>query len=125
MTDSGSDVTIRSSEWTTTTTWNELTRSPFDVLAATAFFTTEVWTRCGLVTYYVLFFMQVATRRVYVAVAGMTPNPDERWMAQVARNVAMAETGFLAGSRYLVHDRDRKYCEHFRSIMEAGGVKPV
>ncbi len=38
-----------------------------DVLAATDFFTTEVWTKSGLVTYYVLFFMHVATRKVHVA----------------------------------------------------------
>ena len=94
-----------------------------DVLAATDFFTTEVWTKGGLVTYYVLFFMQVATRRVYVA--GVTPHPDEQWMAQIARNVTLADTGFLAASRFLIHDRDGKYCPKFQSIIQAGGVEPV
>ncbi len=56
-----------------------------DVLAATDFFTTEVWTQGGLVTYYVLFFIHLATRRVYIA--GITPHPNEQWMTQVARNV--------------------------------------
>ncbi len=41
-----------------TTTWQEFIRTHMDVLTATDFFTTEVWTRCGLVTYYVLFFAQ-------------------------------------------------------------------
>ena len=54
-----------------------------DVLAATDFFTAEVWTRSGLVTYYVLFFMHLATRRVHIA--GITPYPKEQWMTQVAR----------------------------------------
>ncbi len=72
-----------------TTTWKEFIRSHMDVLAATDFFTTEVWTKSGLVTYYVLFFMQVATRRVHIA--GVTPYPNERWMTQVARNVTMAD----------------------------------
>ena len=94
-----------------TTTWRELIRSHMDVLAATDFFTTEVWTQGGLVTYYVLFFMHLATRRVHVA--GITPYPNEQWMTQVARNVTMADVGFLSSSRYLIHDRDSKFCESF------------
>ena len=58
-----------------TSTWKEFIRSHMDVLAATDFFTTEVWTKGGLVTYYILFFMQVATRRVHIA--GVTPYPNE------------------------------------------------
>jgi transposase len=41
----------------TTTTWKEFIRTRMDVLVATDFFTAEVWTWCGLVTYYVLFFI--------------------------------------------------------------------
>jgi putative transposase len=43
-----------------TTTWQEFIKSHLDVLVATDFFTTAVWTRCGLVTYYVLFFSRAA-----------------------------------------------------------------
>ncbi len=57
------------------------------VLAATDFFTTEVWTKSGLVTYYILFFIHVATRKVHVA--GLTPHPNEEWMVQIARVGAM------------------------------------
>ena len=57
-----------------TTAWKELIKSHMDVLAATDFFTTEVWTKGGLVTYYVLFFMHVATRKVHVA--GLTPHAN-------------------------------------------------
>ena len=63
-----------------------------DVLAATDFFTAEVWTKTGLVTYYVLFFTHLATRRLYIT--GITPYPDGQWMTQVARNVTMADVGF-------------------------------
>src|SRR5437867_12324108 len=73
----------------TTTTWHEFIRTHLEVLVATDFFTAEVWTRAGLVTYYVLFFIHLASRKVHVA--GMTPHSDERWMAQVARNVTMEE----------------------------------
>jgi hypothetical protein len=74
-----------------TTTWNEFIRTHMDVLVATDFFTAEVWTTAGLVTYYGLFFIHLARRKVHVA--GVTPHPDARWMIQVARNVTMADWG--------------------------------
>jgi putative transposase len=107
----------------TATTWKEFIRTHMDVLVATDFFTTEVWTWCGLVTYYVLFFIHLESRKVYVA--GVTPHPDERWMIQIARNVTMAEWGFLAPGQYLIHDRDRKYCSVFQHTIEAAGVTRV
>jgi hypothetical protein len=74
-----------------TTTWKEFIRTHMDVLVATDFFTTEVWTLGGLVTYYILFFFFFGSRQVHVA--GVTPHPHEAWMAQGARNVTM-EAGF-------------------------------
>src|SRR5499426_1383885 len=71
------------------TTWSEFIRSHMDVLVATDLFTAEVWTAAGLVTYYVLFFIHLASRKVHVA--GVTPHPDELWMIQIARNVTMAD----------------------------------
>jgi transposase InsO family protein len=106
-----------------TRTWSEFIRSHVDVLTATDFFTTEVWTKRGLVTYYVLFFIHVATRRVHIT--GVTPNPNESWMTQVARNVTMADVGILAGSRYLIHDRDGKFCPAFDETIRAAGVNPI
>ena len=73
--------------------------------------------------YYVLFFIHLATRRVHIA--GLTPHPNEPWMIQVARNVTMADVGFLSSSRYLIHDRDSKFCESFRDTIEGVGVTPV
>ena len=105
------------------TTWKEFIRSHTDVLAATDFFTTEVWTKGGLVTYYVLFFMHVATRRVHIA--GITPYPNEKWMTQIARNVTMADVGFLSSHRYLIHDRDGKFCPAFIDTIESVDVKTV
>jgi putative transposase len=61
-----------------TTTWHEFIRTHMDVLVATDFFTTEVWTWCGLVTYYVLFFIHLGSRKVHVA--GVTVHPDQHWM---------------------------------------------
>ena len=65
------------------TTWKTFIKSHWAVLAAIDFTTIEVWTKGGLVTYYLLFVMEVATRRVHFA--GCTTNPDEPWMKQIAR----------------------------------------
>jgi hypothetical protein len=55
-----------------------------DVLPGTDFFTVEVMTWRGLVTYYVLFFLQLEIRRV--TLAGITRHPTAEWMRQIARN---------------------------------------
>ena len=110
-------------ERTRTTTWKEFIRTHLDVLAGTDFFTVEVLTWRGLVTYYVLFFLEVGSRRVWLG--GITTQPDAAWMQQVARNATMQATGYLNGCRYLLHDRDSKFCEEFTTTLEAGGVKCV
>jgi transposase InsO family protein len=107
----------------TTTTWKEFIRTHMDVLVATDFFTVEVWTLGGLVTYYVLFFLRLGTREVQVA--GVTPHPNAAWMVQVARHVTMEEWGFLSPGQYLIHDRDGKYCPAFQQIIDAAGVTRV
>ncbi len=107
----------------TKTTWKEFIDAHKDVLAATDFFTVEVWTHAGLVTHFVLFFIHVASRRIKIA--GITPNPTGEWMGQIARNETADSWGFLEGARYLIHDRDGKYCEHFRAILRDAGVKPL
>jgi putative transposase len=60
-----------------------------------------------------------------VEIAGVTTNPDERWMQQIARNVTMEGCGFLGNCRYVLHERDTKYTESFRAIIKAGGVKAL
>ena len=104
-----------------TTTWKEFIQSHVEVLAGADFFTVEVLTWRGLVTYYVLFFIEVGSRRVRLG--GITRHPESTWMQQVARNATMEGTGYLNGCRYLLHDRDRKFCQEFRDTMATGGVK--
>jgi len=106
-----------------TTTWADFIRAHMAVLAGTDFFTVEVLTLRGLVTYYVLFFIHLESRRVEVA--GITPHPNEAWMKQVARNVTMDERGFLESRRYLIHDRDTKFTDSFRAIVSSGHVEPL
>jgi len=105
------------------TTWKEFLKSHKTLIAATDFFTQEVWTARGLVTFYVLFFIDLTTRKVHFA--GLTANPDEAWVKQIARNLTMTDWGFLLPFRYLLHDRDAKFCEAFREILKEAGVKPL
>ena len=107
----------------TTTTWKEFIRTHMDVLGATDFFTAEVWTLGGLVTYYVLFFLHLSSRQV--SVAGVTPHPNAAWMMQVARNVTMEAWGCLSPGQYLIHDRDTKCCAAFQQIIDEAGVTRV
>jgi hypothetical protein len=105
------------------TTWKDFIRSHMSVLAGTDFFTAEVLTWRGLVTYYVLFFIHLDTRRVWIA--GITEHPDSAWMEQMGRNVTSEGWGFLQDRRYLLHDRDAKFSDSFRDTVKAGGVKPL
>src|SRR2546429_4191590 len=107
----------------TTTTWKEFIRTHVDVLVATDFFTAEVWTLGGLVTYYVLFFLRLGTREVHVP--GVTPHPTQAGMIQVGRNVTMEDGGFLSPGEHLIHDREGKHCPAFQHIIDAAGVTRV
>jgi putative transposase len=106
-----------------TTTWATFVRTHVALLTGTDFFTAEVLTLRGLVTYYVLFFIHLESRQV--AIAGLTVHPNEPWMKQIARNATMDDCGALRDSRYLLHDRDTKFTRSFRAIIASGRVKPL
>jgi transposase InsO family protein len=101
------------------TRWSTFLKAHWECLTATDFLSVEVYTIKGLVTYYVLFFIDIASRSVHIA--GITPHPDNRWMAQIARNVTDVEDGFLRGTRHLILDRDRKYTDEFRKVLVREG----
>ena len=92
-------------------------------MASTDFFTVEVWTPRGLVTYYVLFIIHLSTRSVHIA--GVTTAPNGAFMKQVARNLTDVDDGFLLSKAFLIMDRDTKYTEDFRDHLDREGVKPV
>lgn len=103
--------------------WAQFLMMHWEVLAATDFFAVEVATWHGLVTYYVLFVMDLATRRVQVA--GITPHPTAAFMQQCARQLTDPCDGFLLGKQYLLHDRDAKFTQAFDGLLKANGVEPL
>ena len=105
------------------TTWQEFLKAHWDVLAAADFFTANVWTATGLTRYVVLFVIELATRRVHIA--GIASEPDSAWVVQCGRQLTDAVDGFLAGKRFLLHDRDSLFTEAFRETLAATGVETV
>jgi transposase InsO family protein len=105
------------------TTWKTFLKVHWETFAAADFFTVEVWTLGGLVTFYVLFFMELSTRKVHLA--GVTHTPNESFMKQVAKNLTDPFDGFLLGNRFLIIDRDGKYCAGFIDIIKDAGIRPV
>ena len=103
--------------------WRSFLRAHWGQVAATDFLTTEVWTPRGLKTYFVLFVIDLKTRRVHIA--GITEHPTDSFMAQVARNLTDAVDGFLKDHRVLVCDRDTKFTAQFRRILRDEGVDVV
>jgi putative transposase len=107
----------------TKTPWKTFLAAHWDGLAAADFFTVEVLTMGGLVRYVVFFVMKLKTRAVEIA--GITRQPDEAWMTQIARNLTDARDGFLRGAHYLILDRDPLYAAAFRRLLRDSGVKPL
>ena len=65
--------------------WKTFLAAHWGAIAAADFFTVEVLTLFGLVRYHVLFFIDIATRRVQIA--GISSQPNAAWVAQIARNL--------------------------------------
>jgi transposase InsO family protein len=105
------------------TTWKEFLRTHWEVLAATDFFTVEIWTAVGLVRYHVWFVMRLATRMV--TIAGIVPEPTGSWMTQTARHLTDGWDGFLHGCRYLIHDRSPLFTKEFVTMLQSAGVQSV
>src|SRR3989442_608388 len=101
--------------------WRTFLRAHWGEIAGADFFTSEVWTSRGLVTYYTLFVLDLRCQRGIVA--GSTTTPNATFMTHDPRHLTDAVDGFLSGHRVLICDRDGKWTEGFRSIMEGAGVR--
>ena len=106
------------------TKWSEFLAAHMQCLAATDFTTVDVWTPTGLKTIYLLFVIELKSRRVQYL--GSTEHPDESWMLEAVDRAA-ADDGLLGGEdrpTILMMDRDAKFSKAFQAKLEAHGVKP-
>ena len=100
--------------------WDDFLKTHWDSLAATDFFTVEVWQRFQLVRCLVLFVIDLPTRKVEIV--GIAPEPDGQWMKQMARNMTDCFCGPLKGKTMLIHDRDPLFTKVFADILKVAGV---
>ena len=98
--------------------WREFLRAQAASIVACDFFTVET---AFLRRYYVLFFIELQSRRVHLA--GCTAHPSGRWVAQQARNLALA--GRLENARFLIHDRDSKFVAAFDEVFRSEGIRVI
>jgi transposase InsO family protein len=105
------------------TSWQTFLRAHWGAIAGADFFTTEVWTWRGLVTYYTVFVIDLATRRVDIV--GSTPYPNELFMDQVSRTLTAADTGLLRDHTVLICDRVRKWSEDVRRRLGEAEIRVV
>jgi putative transposase len=104
-------------------TWNDFIRRHVETLWACDFFTKRIVTPKGFVDMFVLFFIHVGSRRVFVS--GTTANPDGIWMAQQARNLSMVAGEGPKPATHLILDLDTKFTAKFEEILIADGITPV
>ena len=105
------------------TSWQTFLRAHWGAIAAADFFTTEVWTWRGLVTYYSVFVIDLASRRAQIL--GSTPHPNDVFMRQVACTLTAADEGMLRRHGALICDRDRCWSPAFRQILHTSGIRLV
>jgi putative transposase len=100
--------------------WREFIRAHAASMIACDFFTVEtLW----LGRIYVLFFLELGSRRVHLA--GCAANPDGGWAVQQARQFAWSLCERPTPARFLIHDRDSKFSRGFETVFKSEGVEII
>jgi putative transposase len=100
--------------------WREFLRAQAQSMIAVDFFTVET---AWLQRLYVLFFIEIGSRRVHLA--GCTANPSGSWVTQQARQLAWTWAQRSSPPRFLIRDRDSKYTRDFDSVFRSEGIEII
>ncbi len=103
--------------------WGTFLRAHWGAIAAADFFAVEALTLRGLTRYFVLFAIDLKTRRVHIG--GIVHQPHGAWIQQTARNLVDVVDGFLRDKTHLILDRDPVYTRAFRKLLRDSGVEPL
>ena len=103
--------------------WQKFIKLHMNVIVATDFLCKTVITPFGLKTAYLMMFIHLESRKVFISPA--TYAPGEQWVCQQAKNVAMWLGENDVKQRFILHDRDTKYTASFDAIFKAAGVRIV
>ena len=105
-----------------TGTWDQFLKTHAETLWAYDFFTKRAVTPQGLVDLYVLVFMHLETREVFVTPS--TRNPDSAWVTKQAKAFANHVADREQKQTYLIHDRDTKFSAEFRQFLKNEDIQP-
>ena len=101
-------------------TWREFVRTHRHSLLAVDFLTVEtLW----LQRLYVLFFIELGSRRVHLA--GCTPHPGTPWVVQRARQLTWTLACRPEPVRFLIRDRDQKFTDQFDDVFRSDGIEII
>ena len=105
------------------TPWRTFVEMHANTMVACDFFCKAVWTPLGKRVAYVLVFIHLSSRRVFVSPS--TYEPNETWMQQQARNTLIWLDDEKIDPQFVIHDRDSKFAASFNALFEAAGARIV
>lgn len=103
--------------------WDQFIKAHANTLWACDFFCVKALTTHGFVEFYLLMFIHIGSRKIFVSPC--TEHPRGSWVAQQARNFCMHVQDSDMQANYLIHDHDTKFCEKFDAIIDSENIKPI
>ncbi|MBU1867972.1 integrase core domain-containing protein [Patescibacteria group bacterium] len=100
-------------------TWDSFIKRHFQTLWACDFFNKQVLTSLGPRMFFVLFFINIKTRKVYVT--GSTQYPNQEWVNKQTRNILPFLSSNKSGKKLLIRDRDTKFSREFDELFKNDG----